>query len=238
MKNLFIIIILISFSGCLNAFSQEITISDSLQTPDTTKMPNDQIIFNVLSNTWLNSPKNIKLMPVSLGVEAYAMTPIIGKKSSFSIAIGFGVGANNIHNNSLPYDSLEVTYFSPIPGNYEYVKNKITTAYVDIPLEFRFRTKPNFKKRNFKIALGGKFGYLISNYIKYNGEDFRNSTSKYVKFKEFNVDNITKIRYGAFVRIGYGKINAIVNYSLSPLFEKDKGPDVVPVSFGLSFTLL
>jgi hypothetical protein len=232
------IIIFLSFSYCLTAFSQEITISDSTNIADTTKMPNDQIICNILSNTWLNTPDNMKLMPVSIGAEVYAMTPIIGKKSTFSIAIGFGVGANNIHNNSLPYDSLEITYFSQIPGGYEYVKNKVTTAYVDIPLEFRFRTKPNLKKRNFKVSLGGKFGYLISNYMKYSGEDFRNASSKNVKFKEFNIDNITKIRYGAFLRIGYGKINAIVNYTLSPLFEKDKGPDVVPVSFGLSFTFL
>jgi len=225
----------------MTAFSQ-----DQITIPDTTKMPNDQIVVNVLSNTWLNAPDNMKLMPISIGAEIYAMTPVIGKKSSLSLAIGFGFGVNNIHNNSLPYNSIDntypynkdSTYFSPIPGGYNYTKNKITTAYVDIPIEFRYRTKPNFKKRNFKISLGGKFGYMISNYIKYCGEDFRNSTTKNVKFKEFNIDNITKFRYGAFIRIGYGKINAIINYTLSPLFEDNKGPEVVPVSFGLSFTFL
>lgn len=238
MKTLFLNIAFLGlfFSG----FSQEIT------EPDSTKMPNDQIICNLLTNTLLNTPKDMKLMPVSVGVEVYGMTPIIGKKSSFSIAIGCGIGANNYHNNCIPYNSINNTYpynvdsiyFSQIPGDYEYIKNKLTTAYVDIPLEIRYRTKPNLKNRNFKVAIGGKFGYMISSYIKYKGEDFRALSSKTVKFKEYNIDNLYDFRYGAFLRVGYGKINFIINYTLSPLFEKDKGPDMIPVSFGFSFTLL
>ncbi len=224
-------------------FSQELvsrdsTSSNEMTTPDTTKMPNDQVIVNVLSNTWLNTPPDMKMMPVSVGAEAYYMSPVIGKNSSLSIALGVGIGVNNFHNNCIPYDSLDVTYFKQIPGEFEYIKNKITTAYVDIPLEIRFRTKPDLKKRNFKVAIGGKIGYMISNYIKYKGEDFRAGSNKMVKFKEYNLDNLLQYRYGTFLRLGYGKINLIVNYTLSSLFEKDKGPDVIPVSFGFSFTLL
>lgn len=205
---------------------------------DSVKMPNDMLVLNIVSNTWLNTPNNVKLMPVSIGSEVYYLTPVIGKNSVFSIAIGAGVGVNNIHNNSLPYDSLGITNFKPIPGGFEYEKNKISTAYIDIPLEIRFRTQPNIKKRNFKVALGGKFGYLISSYIKYSGEDFRVLSSKHVKFKEYNINNVIPYRYGVFLRVGYGKINFIVNYTLSQLFTNGKGPDVIPVSFGFSFTLL
>ncbi len=221
----------------LNIFYLECDAQKTINT-DSIKMPNDQLILNIVSNTWLNSPGNIKLMPVSIGSEIYIMTPIIGKYSVFSIAIGSGIGVNNVHNNSLPYDSLGITNFNPIPGSFEYEKNKITTAYIDIPLEIRFRTQPNIKKRNFKVALGGKIGYLISSYIKYRGEDFRVSSSKIVKFKEYNVNNVLPYRYGVFLRVGYGKMNLIVNYTISQLFEKDKGPDVIPVSFGFSFTFL
>ncbi|PIP55096.1 MAG: hypothetical protein COX07_01740 [Bacteroidetes bacterium CG23_combo_of_CG06-09_8_20_14_all_32_9] len=237
MKKTFILIVALCVNVHFFGLSQVVSIGNSLFT-DSLKMPNDQIVVNLLSNTWLNSPANMKLMPVSIGAEVYVMNPLIGKKSALSLAIGFGVGANNIHNNCLPYDSLEVTYFSQIPGNFEYEKNKITTAYVDIPVEIRFRTKPNIKNRNFKVALGGKFGYLISNYIKYRGEDFKTSSNKIVKFKEYNINNVLPFRYGAFLRVGYGKINFIVNYTLSSLFEKNKGPDVIPVSFGFSFTFL
>jgi len=232
MKKIFFILFIALNYSYINSDAQNIINSDS------SKMPNDQLVINILSNTWLNSPSNIKLMPVSIGSEVYFMTPVIGKYSVFSIAIGAGVGVNNIHYNALPYDSMEITNFKPIPGGYEYEKNKITTSYIDIPLEIRFRTHPNIKKRNFKVALGGKFGYLISNYIKYSGEDFRILSNKHVKFKEYNINNVIPYRYGVFLRVGYGKINLIVNYTLSQLFTNGKGPDVIPVSFGFSFTLL
>ncbi|MBI5538811.1 MAG: outer membrane beta-barrel protein [Bacteroidia bacterium] len=232
MKKIIFVLISLVFFVSLVSVAQDETPVDSL------KMPNDQIVINILSNTWLNSPSDITLMPVSIGTEVYTMTPIIGKNSALSLAIGCGVGATNVHHNALPYDSLGVTYFRQIPGGYEYIKNKFTAAYIDIPIEVRFRTKPNIKKRNFKVALGGKFGYMISNYIKYSGDDFRVSSKKFVKFKEYNMSNTLPYRYGIFLRIGYGKINGIVNYTLSSLFEKNKGPDVIPVSFGLSFTIL
>lgn len=234
MKTSLIISIFFQFAIVFSSFSQnEIIIPDS-----TVKMPKDQLVLNILSNTWLNSPEKMELMPVSVGAEAYFMTTIIGKNSALGLAVGSGFGVNNFHNNCIPFDSLDVTYFKQIPGEYEYIKNKITTAYIDIPVEIRFRTKPNLKKRNFKVAIGGKVGYMISNYIKYKGEDFRAGSNKMVKFKEYNLNNIEPLRYGTYLRIGYGKMNLLINYTLSPLFEKNKGPDVIPVSFGFSFTLV
>jgi hypothetical protein len=230
-KIIFATISLVFLTGLMSVAQEEAV-------PDTIKMPNDQIIVNILSNTWLNSPSEIKLMPVSVGAEVYMMSPIVGKNSSLSFAVGCGVGANNVHQNALPYDSLGVTYFKQIAGGYEYIKNKFTTAYIDVPIEIRFRTKPNIKKRNFKVSLGGKFGYMISNYIKYSGDDFRVSSKRNVKFKEYNLTNVLPYRYGVFLRVGYGKINGIINYTLSSLFEKNKGPDVIPLSFGFSFTIL
>jgi len=131
---------------------------------------------------------------------------------------------------------MNTSYFKPVPGGYNYYKNKISTSYLEVPLEFRFRTMPDIKKRNFKVTLGAKFGYLLSSYMKYSGEDFRNHSSKNVKFKEYRLSNILPYRYSAFLRIGYGKINFIVNYTFVPLFEKNKGPDCIPLSYGLSFT--
>lgn len=232
MKKVIFALISFLFSTTIVSVAQEEAPQDSV------KMPNDQIVINILSNTWLNAPSEITLMPVSIGAEVYAMTPLIGKNSALSLAIGFGVGVNNVHNNALPYDSIGITYFKQIAGGYEYIKNKFSSTYVDIPIEIRFRTKPNIKKRNFKVSLGGKFGYMITNYIKYSGDDFRTLTKKNVKFKEYNFSNVLPYRYGVFLRVGYGKVNGIINYTLSSFFEKNKGPDVIPVSVGLSFTIL
>jgi hypothetical protein len=233
MKNkLFILIIaLIPFQG----IAQE----DIFDPGDTVRFQNDMLVVNLLSSTWLNAPEGVEMAPVSISSEFYYMFPLFGKNSNISMAAGLGVSCENYHNNSLPgLDSNDATVFTPHTGNHEYTKNKLSVSYIDIPLEFRFRTNPNEKKRSFKISLGFRGGYLVADYIKYVGEDFRTNTGKIVKFKEYRIENLSKIRYGAFARIGYGKVNLICNYTLSQFFEKDKGPEMVPLTFGLSFTIM
>jgi hypothetical protein len=199
---------------------------------------NDVLLINLLNNTWLNVDKQVKTMPVSVGVDVYGMKTIFKKDHELNMSIGLGISTQNIHNNSLPTDSLEKTYFKPVPGGYEYTKNKFTVCYIDVPLEINYVSMPDKRMRNIRLSIGGRFGYMISNYIKYTGEDFRNASTKVVKFKEFRFDNVMKYRYGIYVRFVYGKIGLVANYSLSPLFEKDKGPEFIPFTYGFSFSIM
>jgi hypothetical protein len=198
---------------------------------------NESIIINLLNNQWMQVKDPIKTMPVSLGIDIYAFKQLLKKDRTFNISLGIGISSQNVHNNSLPYDSLDVTYFKLIPGGYEYTKNKLTTSYIDIPLEINLVTKSDKRNRNFKLALGGRFGLLISNYIKYVGEDFRNQSKHEVKFKEYRFDNINPYRYGIYIRANYGRIGLAANYSLSHVFKDNKGPDFVAFSYGISMSI-
>jgi hypothetical protein len=53
-----------------------------------------------------------------------------------------------------------------------------------------------------------------------------------VKFKD--VPNIEKLRYGVTARVGWKFINLMGFYSLTDLFTKDKGPEIYPISIGIS----
>ncbi len=199
---------------------------------------NDILLIHLLNNTWLNNNSKVETMPVSIGVDVYAMKNILKKDKPFNLSIGIGVSVQNVHNNSLPYDSLQIIYFKPIPGGYQYTKNKFCESYIDVPIEINYLSRPDKRMRNFKLTVGGRFGYMISNFIKYTGEDFRNTTNEIVKFKEFRIDNVMKYRYGIYLRLIYGKIGLVANYSFTPLFEKNKGPDFTPFTYGFSFSIM
>jgi hypothetical protein len=74
---------------------------------------------------------------------------------------------------------------------------------------------------------------MLPAHTKYVGEDYNNySPDKYrVKFRE--IQNMERFSYGPTLRIGYRWIHVYGYYSLSKIFQKDKGPDLYPISVGL-----
>ncbi len=196
---------------------------------------NDAIVINLLNNQILNVKSPMTQMPVSLGLEIYTFEPLFKTNRTFNFSLGLGISSHNVHNNALPYDSLGKTYFKLIPPGYKYTKNKITVNYLEILLEINIVSRVDKRGRNFRLAIGGKGGLMLSNYIKYVGEDFRNLSKKEVKFKEYRLENISWYRYGLYFRMSYGRFGVAASYMLSPLFEKDKGPDFIPFTYGFTF---
>ncbi len=202
------------------------------------RMPKDQLILSFTYENWLNTPDNMEIEDFSNGFEISSMYPLFLKDGIFSMAMGFGFCTHNIRSNSTPMvDNLGVTSLVNIPKNLDSNKNKLFTSYFDVPLEIRIRTRPNSKNKNFRIAFGVKAGYLLNSHIKYKGQDYRlaSNNPKDVKFKEYNVENILPYRYGATARIGYGQFHLNAYYSLSGLFEENKGPEVIPFSVGITY---
>ena len=201
-------------------------------------IPEEQIVLNIHYNSWSALPQDMLVEPYSAGIDLYLMHPIFGKNYPVSLAAGFGISVQNIKSNSFLIESKDSLYFQKLPDSVSYSKNKFTTVYIDIPIEFRLRSRPIVKKRNVKIAFGFKFGYNIKTYVKYEGDDFMHLTDQdKVKFKRYNIRHILPYRYGVFARAGYGKFSLSAYYSLTPLFETDKAMEIIPFSLGLSITL-
>ncbi|NCA84684.1 MAG: PorT family protein [Clostridia bacterium] len=190
-------------------------------------------VFDVFNDFYVDIPDSIDNKFFNLGVNFSMLYDFQIAESDFSFAIGAGLGSHNFYTDAFVVeDSLNVSALYPIkslyPGN-DYKKNKISYSYLDIPLEFRLRTD-----KEFRAALGFKFGFLIDSHTKYKGEDyiFGSSDNIFVKFKD--VPNIEKFRYGVTARVGWKFINLTGFYSLTNLFTKDKGPETYPISVGIS----
>ena len=196
----------------------------------------DNLIVDLNYQSWLNKPSNVTLKPYSRGINISYLETLLGQHSNICLATGLEISSNNFFIDATPKLNSGIITFVNIPDSINYKKNKLTTTYLEIPFELRFRTnKSNKEDKSFKIFVGFKIGYLISNHIKYKGDAFDGS-NKQIKIKQYNIDNIEKYRYGVTARIGYGKFNITGFYSLTQMFEKDKGPDITPFSVGLSIS--
>ncbi|MBU0766077.1 MAG: PorT family protein [Bacteroidetes bacterium] len=196
----------------------------------------DQVLVNINWDYWNNTPDNIKINPLSAGFNAAVLVQLLGQHTLLAVASGIGFGTINMRSNAYPVaDTIGNTYFVTIPDGYEYSSNKISVSYIDVPLEFRYRTVPDYRGRSWKVNMGFKAGLMIQNHQKYDGDDYRSpGNAGRVKFKQYRIENIAMYRYGPYVRLGFDKVGLSVFYSFAPIFMKDKGPQIIPVTISIS----
>ncbi|UTW63851.1 PorT family protein [bacterium SCSIO 12741] len=154
------------------------------------------------------------------------------KVKTLSGAIGIGYSNANYYNNAmlLHKDSVLGDYaqFIPMPEDSSYKRNKYVTNYFDIPVEIRYRSKPNSSGHSWKAAVGFKVGFRL-------GSHTHVVTDEGV-YKDFIHPNLTRTRYGLSARVGYGRVGLSGYYSLSTLFEEGKGQRLVPWNVGITIS--
>ncbi len=186
-------------------------------------------------------PNDFKLSGFNRGINVYFMYDVLlgnkAKPRHFSIAPGIGVGSENYYFKSYKmtwhYDTL--TRFVPLGDSISSKKSKLNMTYIDIPIEFRYRSTPNKKTgMSWKLAVGFKFGFLVGSKWKYKGEDPNVGTNgENVTIKDIKVANMSKFRYGPTIRGGYGPVSLFCYYSIGSAFTT-KGPKMNPIVFGIS----
>ena len=235
MKSYLALIILI-LTSYFCGFSQESNLSKPKLEKNTGK---DIIILDLYSDLWQNVPTNVDVRAINQGVNIYAMFNLPFARSNFSLSSGLGVSSHNFYSDAVPITGVSGTSFIKLGDFYQkkvdYSINKINITYIDIPVEIKFKTRAERSKR-FKASIGCKIGYNISNHTKYRGEDVIENTSDYITLKKSNIKNLSDWNYGVTARIGYGMYNLMAYYSISKLFENNKGPQIYPISIGISIT--
>lgn len=185
-------------------------------------------------------PNDFKLGGFNRGINVYFMYDVVLDKKKkyphFSIAPGIGVGSENYYFKSfgMKWRNDSVTSFYRFGDSISSKNSKLNMTYIDIPIEFRFRSTPNKKTgMSWKLAIGFKMGFLVGSKWKYKGEELNNSGNN-VKIKDIGVGNMSKFRYGPTIRGGYGPLSLFCYYSLGSAFNTGKGPKMNPIVFGLS----
>lgn len=188
---------------------------------------------DVFSDIWLKTPDSIKPAVINPGVHVFGLYQVKLGESNFTFCPGVGISSHNLHHDAiLLEDDNGISYFEKLKNKYpgiSYDKNKFTVTYLDFPVEFRLRTE-----KGFRFGLGFKIGVLLQSHSKYRGDDYINGTTEELKVKFHRFDNIETYRFGFLGRVGWKWINVYGFYSVTTLFKPDLGPEMYPVSVGVS----
>ncbi len=201
-------------------------------------MRTDRLGVDLYYNSWMETPQGIKISPRSIGVNVFRIYDIPFGHSPIGIGIGYALSSHNVHHNGqfiMGVDSVsgnEFTRLEPYPSGYSYRKNKLSINYFEIPFELRFRSKKKPNKNGivrgpFRFYPGFKVGYLANIHTSRKNDQG--------KFKEYNFNVLDRFRYGATIRIGYGKFALYGFYSLNNLFKNKESTVLQPFSVGISF---
>ena len=182
----------------------------------------------VYQDFWMNWPAKMNVRAINQGGGAFVTYNIPFGTSPVSFAIGAGIGVHNLYSNTTINDiKADTTVFTRIPDTIDYKKSKLGLTYLDFPMELRF-----VAKNKVRFSVGVKLGYLLDAKTKYKGDNLEGDqiTVKYRK-----VDNIDKFRFGPTIRIGYSWFQVYGYFSVTKIFDKGFGPDLYPISVGITF---
>ncbi|MDH5476133.1 MAG: hypothetical protein OEX22_10610 [Cyclobacteriaceae bacterium] len=183
-----------------------------------------------------------------LGSWAFAINGINRTHIAGPLYLQWGGGINwynfKFHDETvrMSKDNNNVIFTNDTRVDIDPIKSKLTSTYLNASMlpVFQFGGKSknwdndwcfgHNKGNGFRIGVGGYAGYKINSYSKFVYED------KGDKRKEKDKDGyyLNNWRYGARLQLGFRDVDLFVNYDISELFVKDKGPQLNTFSFGIT----
>lgn len=149
-------------------------------------------------------------------------------KNYVGLVSGMGLSFNNYRFED-PYTLLKGQFMTePVHLNPENLaKTKLAITYLNVPLLLEFQIPVNQHEGRLFVNAGIVGGVKIGSHTKVKYGD--------KKDKDRSGFNLNSFKYAATARIGYKDICLFANYSLTPLFESGKGPELTPFTIGISF---
>ena len=200
----------------------------------------DHIMLQLGSDYWSGMPDSINSHSkgLSRGGNVYVMMNKPFKNNPhFAVAFGVGVGTSNMYFKNYNIDIKSTAAklpFTSLDSADHFKKYKLTTAYLEVPLEFRFVKDPEKNNKSLKGAIGIKIGTLLNVHTK--GKTLQNKTGGTVNTfteKESNKRFFNSSRIAATGRIGIGNYSLYGSYQITALLKDGVGPIIHPFEIGI-----
>ncbi len=151
----------------------------------------------------------------------------VNEQRNWAIAPGVGLSYQSIRSNfaTLSHENNDYEIVE------DYDKNRLSAWYIDIPLEFRWRTSTMYSHKFWRIYLGVKYSYLVYNQSNYKGY--------YGNIEIKNNPDLNKSLFGVYISGGFNTWNAYVYYGFSPVYkENNHAQRLRYLNVGLMFYIL
>lgn len=134
--------------------------------------------------------------------------------SHFSLGFGLGFSSYTYSNNlNITTDpATEQSVYQFLDNDTAYDQNKQVLQYLEVPIEFRFRSRSNRKGRYFRFYPFVKAGYQIRSYNHFVKGNY--------SVVDFNIRDLNRWRVLAGIRTGYWIFSFYASYELTPLYQE------------------
>jgi outer membrane protein with beta-barrel domain len=236
-----ILFVVLSMLVVASIFAQEQPKSESKKQFNLKNRANDHFLLQFGYLSWAKIPDTINTKGFPSTFNMYFMFDLPFRSNQrISVGIGAGVASDNMY-----FDKTYVGIKDPTPtlrfvdqsDTNHFKKNKLTTAYVEAPLELRYSSNPETPNKTFKVALGVKVGFLVDARLKQkNLQNVHGTTLIEYVSKESSKRFFNSNRFVGTARIGYGVFSVFGTYQFNSLFKEGVGPNVQPFTIGLTLS--
>lgn len=157
---------------------------------------------------------------------------LIGDKFLFTSGLGFRFNRYAFKNSNTTISYNDAQVFPITDSIKSFDKNYFNASYLSAPLYLTLVPGKDAEK-SFHMSVGAVVNYRIGSRLKQkyvlNDQKLKDVSRGHYHLNPFMVD--------ASVRFGVGDFTAFANYSLTTMFEKNKGPQYTPFSAGISLSL-
>lgn len=222
------------FCSSVPVLSQEIVDSIAVDS----RYREDQFYLGITYNVISSVPEGVSTSGLSGGVQfGFLRDMPINKQRNIAIAVGAGLSFDQYGQNLFIGETEEDTSIFTVlnEDNVTFDRNRFSTAVVELPVEFRWRTSTAESYRFWRIYAGFRIGYAYwykSTLIQDNNN-----------IDQTDIPEFEQLRTRATLSFGNSKINFFGSYSLNPFFKdatttKGEMVDFKAIKVGLIFYIL
>lgn len=202
----------------------------------------DHFLLQVGIDSWMNKPDSIQTRGLSRSFNLYFMFDFPFKTNpKLSVALGAGVSSNNMYFRDTYIDITGREHnelrFTDVSDTTHFKKYKLVTTYLEAPVELRYTRDPSRPKKSLKGAIGLKVGTMVGASTK--GKTLQNGSGQTLRVftqKEKSRQFFNPTRISLTARVGIGSFSLFGSYQVSPFVREGMGPDVRPLSVGLTLS--
>lgn len=178
----------------------------------------------------MGSPKDVNLVASKsweIGFTLFEGDINLSRNKQWGLTAGLGWGYTSfrVDGNSSFREIDGITANYPAPEGISYDQSRLRYFYFRIPvsLEWQKRINGHHGPLFFSAGLEAEIRHGVRSKVKFN--DHSENAGKEL--------NVRPVGINMLVQGGYGDIGVYARYSTLSLFEKNKGPELYPLSFGL-----
>ncbi len=202
------------------------------------KYREDQFYIGITYNLITKVPSNVDYKGVSGGIQfGFLRDMPINPQRNISIAAGAGISFDQYGQNLfVGEDANEQTIFRALLNDVDYSTNRFSTAAMELPVEFRWRTSTATEYKFWRIYTGVRMSYIYwyRAYFKQPG----NIVS------QTKIPELQPLNFAVTFAFGYATFNFYANYTLTPFFKEAYTQDTmeeigfIPLKLGIIFYIL